>query len=59
MPKTLVMLLLEFQLSREKGEKKKGSETFQNTKCTKRKCESDFQIGLITLLASFQGGYAF
>lgn len=36
-PPTLVVLLLEFGLSREKGEKKKGSETFQNAKHTKQK----------------------
>lgn len=58
-PPTLVMLLLEYGLSREKGEKRKEVKLSKMQSIQNKKCKYDFQIGLITLLASYQGGYAF
>lgn len=58
-PPTLVVLLLEFGLSREKGEKREKVKLSKMQSIQNKKRKSDFQIGLITLLASYQGGYAF
>lgn len=58
-PTALVMLLLEFGLSREKEEKWKEVKLSKIQSIQNKKRKSDFQTGLITLLASYQGGYAF
>lgn len=49
------MLLLEFGLSREKGEKRKEVKLSKIQSIQNKKRKSDFQTGLITLLASYQG----